>query len=598
LGFAYCAAREILLYLWDIGKCEPTASCGFEGDDMKFVDWCIKGFDRRAAVDFVRRGINPLVAVFLSSRGIAEADTAVRFLTDKLDDIYDPFLLRDMDKATERLERALQRGEKIVVYGDYDVDGMTASALLKSYLMGRGCDAEVYIPERGEEGYGLHSLALDCLAQKGAELIVTVDCGITAVCEAKHARKLGVDLIITDHHECKEEIPSACAVVCPKRPDCEYPNKVLAGVGVAFKLVCAMEGRESLPKLLNNYGDLVAIGTIADVMPVTGENRALIRAGLRRLSDNPRPGLLQLLRKSGTTRTRITGAVVGFSLAPRLNAAGRMGRTSLSVDVLLTGDADEADRLTEELCRLNALRRELEGVIFDEVMERLGDTDPKGPIVMTGLNWFQGVMGIVAARTAERRLFPAVMISMDTDGVGRGSCRSFGNFKMYSALKKCGDLLINYGGHEMAAGLTICEENIGEFRRRITEIYHDTIKIPPVPTLRADFEVEKPELLELANVEALEALEPFGNAYLPPCLMLRAARLARVTPVGGGRHTRMRVEKCRRALDCILFGVPAEHLGVREGDLIDIIFEPQVNEFRQRREVQLHVMDIRPNTDA
>ncbi|MDR3209105.1 MAG: single-stranded-DNA-specific exonuclease RecJ [Oscillospiraceae bacterium] len=562
---------------------------------MRFENWHVKGFDRAAAVRLCNGGVNPLSAVFLASRGLTEPDAAARFLSDGAEDILDPFLLRDMDKAVERIKLALSRNENIAVFGDYDVDGMTASALLKCWFRAHGTEAEIYIPGRAEEGYGLNRQALEYLNSAGMSLIITVDCGITAVAEAEYARELGMDLIITDHHECKEEIPRAVAVVDPKRPDCPYPNCALAGVGVAFKLVCALEPARDVRDMLREYGDLVAIGTVADVMPVTGENRALIKGGLRKLETTPRPGLTALMRVSGAPRNTINTASIGFSIAPRLNAAGRMGRTSLSVDILLTEDPEEAARLTEELCQLNDQRRELESEIFEEVRARLTESPPDGPIVMAGENWYHGVMGIVAARAAEGWRFPSVMINVDADGVGRGSCRSFGHFKMYSALQRCEDLLINYGGHEMAAGITIPRENIPELARRVTEIYRETIKEPPKPTLFVDFEVEKAQLLELKNVAALERLEPFGNGNPPPCLLLRSANVAFLTPVGGGKHTRLRVEKQRHAMDCIYFSAECASLGVRVGMPADVVFEPQINEFRGRKTVQLHVIDLKPS---
>jgi len=562
---------------------------------MRFDEWRVTGFDRDAATELYRSGINPLTAVFLCSRGITNVADANAFITDRAEDVLDPFLLRDMDKAVVAIEDAIAKGKKIAIFGDYDVDGMTSSALLKNYFLTRGVDCEIYIPGRAEEGYGLNRCALDYLKSVDTELIITVDCGITAIDEAVYTADLGIDLIITDHHECKDALPSAIAVINPKRPDCEYPNPALAGVGVAFKLVCALEKAQPLEKLLYDYADFVAIGTVADVMPVVGENRALIRAGLRRLAANTRPGLMAIMQAAKAPRTVINTADIGFVLAPRLNAAGRMGRTLLSVDILLTDDMDEARRLTEELCDLNTKRRELESAIFAQVEEKLRDVDPKGPIVMCGEDWHHGIMGIVAARTAERWLFPAIMINIDEDGIGRGSCRSFGRFKMYSALQQCDDLLVNYGGHEMAAGTTIRREDIEEFTRRIREIYHETVKIPPVPTLRVDFEVEKVRLLCLQNVDALSGLEPFGNQNLPPRLMITNARIALLSPVGNGKHTRMRIEKEEAAFDCIYFSVEAASLGVKESDYIDIVFEPQVNEFRGRRSVQLHVLDIKPH---
>jgi single-stranded-DNA-specific exonuclease len=562
---------------------------------MRFEEWSVKGFDREAAVKLCRRGMNPLTSVFLCSRGMTEYDDAIGFITNTPADIHDPLLLDDMQAAVERVERALAAGESIVVFGDYDVDGMTSSALMKSYLDSRGAECGIYIPGRAEEGYGINRPALEHLKAGGAGLIITVDCGITAVEEAEYAQKLGLDLVITDHHECRDELPRAVAVVDPKRPMSAYPFASLAGVGVAFKLICALEKKKTTGELLELYGDLVAVGTIADVMPVVGENRALIRAGLRKLARSPRPGLLALMRAAGTTQTDVNSAAIGFALAPRLNAAGRMGQTALSVDILLTEDDAEAERLTGELCELNMRRREMEGAIFAEVEERMLEEAPDGPIVMSGENWFHGVMGIVAARTAERWMLPAVMINMDEDGVGRGSCRSFGMFRMYSALQRCCDLLINYGGHEMAAGITIARENIDELRRRLAEIYREEIKTRPVPKLFIDFEVEKARLLALENVKALSTLEPFGNGNLPPNMLIRGARVELLSPVGGGKHTRLRIEKDRVSLDCIFFAAEADSLDISEGSRVDVSFAPQLNEFRGRRSVQLHVIDIRPH---
>ena len=386
---------------------------------MKFVDWVIRGYDRAAAVSISRSGINPLVSVFLASRGMTTVEAAHDFLKDDISCIGDPFLLKDMDIAVERIRRALRDGERIAVYGDYDVDGMTASCLLADFFRSQGVEIEIYIPGRMDEGYGVNNSALDTLASRGVTLIVTVDCGITAIDEAVYARRLGIDLIITDHHECKETLPAALAVIDPKRRDCPYSNKTLAGVGVAFKLVCALEDGKDIERLLMQYGDFVAIGTIADVMPVSGENRLLIRRGLHALNTKSRPGLRRLMRETCVERRDINTAMIGFVLAPRLNAAGRMGRTSLTVDLLLTESESAAEQLTIELCSLNNERRQLESSIYEQAVASLiSNPPPKGPIVLHRRGWFQGVMGIVAARIAEQNLFPAIMISVDDDGIG------------------------------------------------------------------------------------------------------------------------------------------------------------------------------------
>ena len=576
-----------MIYLPNAGKVRSTI--------MRFLDWEISGFDRGTAVDFCRKGINPLAAVFLASRGIANIEDAHAVLGIESASIFDPFLMADMDKAVSRISDAVRNGERIAVYGDYDVDGMTSCALLALWLRSKGADYEVYIPGRFGEGYGLNRTALDALGQSGVGLVITVDCGITAIEEAQYARSLGLGLVITDHHECRPNLPEADAVVDPKRPDCRYPNKALAGVGVAFKLVCALEGAPVSDEMFRLYGDLVAIGTVADVMQVDGENRELIRRGLAIINDKPRPGLFSLLRETNPEMRKVTAATISFSLAPRLNAAGRMGQPDLSVELLLTDDSMEADRLAAELSRLNSERRSLEVRIYEEAAAMLPEEGPTGPIILASRGWYQGVTGIVSAKLAERYRVPSIILSIDDNGICRGSCRSAGTFGVYDALRSCEEILENYGGHEMAAGITIVEENLGELRRRIADFYSENQKTALRPGLRLDFEVEKPELLTVKNVEALERLEPFGNGYPPPSLCIMGALVVSAYPIGAGQHMRFRIDKSGKLLDCIFFSMTSEELGITEGIIVDLAFEPQINEFRGRVSVQLHLFDIRPS---
>ena len=560
---------------------------------MRYKSWDINGFDREIAKQFYRKGINPLVSVFLSSRGFADITEAKALLGEIPADIHDPYLITDMDKAVTRIKSAVEKGERIAIFGDYDVDGMTSCALLALWLQSNNAAFEIYIPGRFSEGYGLKRIALDELKANDVKLIITVDCGITDIEVAKYAHDIGLGLVITDHHECKAELPAADAVINPKRLDCGYPNKALAGVGVAFKLVSALEGDINSDELFEKYGDLVAIGTIADVMPVNGENRELIRRGMRVMNDNPRPGLLRLLRESHPERGKVTTATLGFIVSPRLNAAGRMGQPDLSVNLLLTDSDAEAEMLVSELNRLNAERRGLEVVMYEEAESMLPESGPDGPIILARRGWHQGVTGIIAARMAETHLTPAIIISIDEDGIGRGSCRSFGTFGIYGALKTCESILENFGGHEMAAGLTISEENVDELRSRFNKFYHENVEKDHKPGLILDFEVEKPELLSIQNIDALGRLEPFGNGNPPPCICIKNAYLSAVYSIGAGKHTRLRIEKSGKSLDCVYFSMPSEDLSVSEGMLVDIAFEPQINEYRGRTNVQLLVIDIK-----
>jgi len=561
---------------------------------MRSENWEIGEFNRDTAVSFCRNGVNPLVSVFLAARGIKNMDEVNAVIGDDFQKFHDPYLMTDMNKAVERINTAVKNNEKIAVYGDYDVDGMTSTAILALWLNEKKADFEIYIPGRFDEGYGLNNHALDLLKSRNTDLVITVDCGITAIEEAIHAETIGLDLIITDHHECRDVLPKAYAVVDPKRHDCNYPYKSLAGVGVAFKLVCALENDWLSNEIFDKYSELVATGTVADVMPVTGENRELIKRGLHVLNTHPRPGLRQLLREVNSEPGKITATTIGFIIAPRLNAAGRMGKTELSVDLLLTENLDEADSLAGELCRLNNERRDLELKIYDDAMAMLGKTAPAGPVILAQHGWYQGVTGIVAAKMAERFNLPVIIISIDDDGIGRGSCRSCGSFAVYDALCRCEDILENYGGHEMAAGVTVAEKNIDDLKKRITAHYNESTVGVPAPSLKIDFEVEKPELLSIPNIEALEHLEPFGNGNPHPRLCMLDTQVTSIQSIGAGKHSKLKIEKSGKQIDCIFFSVPAEDLGVSEGAFANIAFEPQVNEFRGRSNVQLQLVDIKP----
>jgi single-stranded-DNA-specific exonuclease len=560
---------------------------------MKFSNWDIGSFDRKTAIGFVNCGINPLVSVFLASRGISDINDVLTATGFKPAALHDPFLMVDMDKAVARIRSAIRLKERIAVYGDYDVDGMTASAILVLWLGSKNADYITYIPGRFDEGYGLNTLALDSLKSNGVKLVITVDCGVTAIDEAKYAKEIGLDLIITDHHECKDVLPRACAVVDPKRPDCKYPYRSLAGVGVAFKLICALEGDYNSDKIVDMYSEFVAIGTVADVMPVVGENRELIRRGLNVLNTNPRPCLQCLLKEIGSESEKVTASTIGFSIAPRLNAAGRMGQTDLSVALLLSESVEESERLAIELCKLNTERRNLELEIYEEAIAMLPEDVPNEPVILVKRDWYQGVTGIIAAKIAEKYHLPTIIISIDEDGMGRGSCRSFGSFAIYDALRSCEDILVNYGGHERAAGVTVSEDNIEELRKRVILYYQNCAEAVSETDLKLDFEVEKPELLTIKNIAALDSLEPFGSGNPSPCLCIRNAVVSSAQSIGSGKHSKLRIEKSGKMLECIFFSASTEDLGISKGMSVDVAFEPQVNEFRGRSNVQLQLCDIR-----
>ena len=561
---------------------------------MKYQKWNPRGSGGGGRA-LVQSGMDPLCAAILSARGIAAPEQAAAFLADGPDCFHDPFLLKDMDAASARIHRALQENEPIAVYGDYDVDGITSTALLTSFLREQGGDVTSYIPDRIEEGYGLNVPAIDRLAQSGVKLIITVDCGITAVAEVDYAKTLGVDVVITDHHQCKEVIPAAAAVVDPHRPDCPYPFKELAGVGVALKLVAALTPIENRAVVRERYLDLAAVGTVADVMLLTGENRALVRRGLELLSLTKRPGLAALLREAGAADRAITAVTIGYSLAPRINAAGRMEQAGVALELLLTSDPIRGEQLASALCNLNRERQTIELSIYEQCLGLLEQSpELSGPaIVLAGEGWHQGVVGIVASRLTEKYSCPAFMICLD-NGKGKGSCRSFGGFNLFAALEKCSDLLEGFGGHELAAGFTILEENVAAFRERMNDLVSAHAGGEPMESvLDVDLELENAELLTVGSVDALALLEPFGTGNPKPVLSI-SGTVVSCSDVGNGRHLKLRLRCGQRVLDGIFFSATVASADVAPGDRIDVAFSPQVNEFRGNRSVQLHLCDLRP----
>ena len=563
---------------------------------MKYQQWSRPADNPAGRAVLEAAGVPALPALVLSARGVDRPEQAREFLSCGQDRLWDPFLLRDMDKAVARIRRAVSDREILSVYGDYDVDGITATCLLTSYLRGLGCTVVPHIPDRMEEGYGVSRSALDTLAAQGVTLVITVDCGITAVEETAYAAGRGMDLVITDHHECKAALPAAAAVVDPHRPDCPYPFKALAGVGVALKLVLALAGPRQAGALLKRYCDLAAIGTVADVMELTGENRTIVSLGLSSIRRTRRPGLGALLRESGLSEKPLTSMSIGYTLAPRLNASGRMGRADLAAELLLTEDPARGEELARALCALNRERQTIEAGIFAQCLTLVDALPPeeRRALVLAGEGWHQGVVGIVASRLSERCSCPTFMICLQ-DGHGKGSCRSFSGFNLFAALEQCADLLDGFGGHELAAGFTIPEENIPAFRARMNRlVWQQTGGAEMVSTLDLDGEITDFSLLTLESVEQLDLLEPFGAGNPKPVFLLSGCTVVSATEVGGGRHLKLRVSVGGQVFDAIFFSATAAEAGVSPGDRLDLAFTPQINEYRGWRSVQLQLCDLRP----
>ncbi len=561
---------------------------------LKYGVWNVQVPDAAGVNALVCEGFAPLSAMILSARGMKNARQALDYL-DCDAPLPDPFLMTDMDLAVCRVRQALDRGERIAVFGDYDVDGITATCLLTSFLRQQGGDIVSYIPGRLEEGYGLNPIAIRQLHSQGVKLIVTVDCGITALEEARLCKELGMDLVITDHHECKEVLPQAVAVVDPHRPDGGYPHLTLSGVGIAFKLAAALCGDQM--QVLQEYADMVCLGTVADVMSLTGENRVFVTRGLEILRTDPRPGLAALMQECGCSPENISASAIGYMLAPRINAAGRMGQIELAIQLFLTQDPQQAQELSQALCELNRQRQAVESEIYTQAVSMLPHGRTPEAIVLAEESWHQGVVGIVASRMAEEYCCPTFLICLDGDH-GKASSRSFGGFNLFSSLSTLSHLLESYGGHELAAGFTITRQQIPAFREemgRLAAAFYDGTGVRTVLDIDC---IITPELLTLKGIDSLEALEPCGNGCPKPVLMMEKLTVDRIQMVGNGRHMRLRLKHGHHCINAIYFSATPQTASIQPGDLVDVAFHPQVNEFRGERSVQMNVLDIRPSCSA
>lgn len=556
--------------------------------------WEVRPLDKERAAAFAQTyGVPFFLAMLMNIRGLDDAAHLREFLGEG-EPLSDPFLLKDMDKAAARITRAVDNMEKIAVYGDYDADGVTSTAMLYSYLETRGADVIFYIPQREGEGYGMNMGAVEYLKEQGVSLIVTVDNGISSVQEVARANELGIDVVVTDHHRPQEILPDAVAVVDAYRPDDTSPYKHFSGVGIAFKLLMALEdGAGDVEDLLEAYSDLAAIGTIGDIVPLTGENRTLIRAGLERLSQSDRPGVQALLENAGIAGKALTSTNVAFTLVPRINATGRMGAPERAVRLLISGYEEEAEVLSEEICADNEERRRVEAEIAEAAF---ADIEAKGymkdrVVVVDGENWHHGVIGIVASRVTERCGKPCMIISRG-ETEAKGSGRSIEGFSLFEAICACGDLLLKFGGHPMAAGITLKPENIEAFRKRINQYAAEHFPQMPTQTVTLDCKLN-PAALSVSMAQSLTQLEPFGNGNPQPVFGLFNMELSNVTPVGGGGHLRLTLEKNGAVITAMRFNTKPEELPYHIGDKIDLAVQLEAREFRGQPSLTVIVRDMK-----
>ena len=591
--------------------------------------WCERyvfgDAQRDAAVREISRatGRSELFSVLLYNRGYRTPDDALRFLRFEEADFHDPYLLADMEKAVQRVFLAIERKEKICIYGDYDVDGVTSVSMLYLYLCELGADVTMKIPKREGEGYGVSSASVSTLAADGVKLIITVDTGITAADEVEFGKTIGVDFVITDHHECRIELPNACAVVNPHRPDCSYPFKELAGVGVVFKLVCACEISrcrasdislaDGIRNICLKYADLAALGTIADVMPIVDENRLIVSMGLRLMENSPRPGLAALIEASSSKKggedqsskkKKITSGFIGFGIAPRINAAGRISDAAIAVRTLLAPAGKVARDYAEELCAINRQRQIEENAIAEqayEMIEDLPDLDSNPVIVLDSNEWQQGIIGIVSSKITERYGLPSILVSFyGSVGLeesafddGKGSGRSIKGLNLVEALSHCEELLVKYGGHELAAGLMVKRGNLEAFRDRINayareHLDEDAFKIK----IDVDCELSMADV-NINLVKELQYLEPYGTGNATPLFVMRDVTVRKIMLTKGGDHTRLYLEKDGISINAMYFGVGAGMLGFESGDLIDVLFNVDLNDYKNVQSAQMIVRDAR-----
>ncbi|MCR5458179.1 MAG: single-stranded-DNA-specific exonuclease RecJ [Clostridiales bacterium] len=552
--------------------------------------------------------VTSICAKLLINRGYTDLDSAKSFLNKSDAFLYDPYLLKDMKEAVARVKKALSEKEKITIYGDYDVDGITAVSILYKYLNDHGGIVSYYIPTRDNEGYGLSCNAIDAIKSDGTKLIITVDTGVTGIDEAAYAQSCGVDMVITDHHECKAQLPQACAVVNPRRFDDSYPYKGLSGVGVAFKMMCAMElnfldngvlNNNTIKEMCKRYIDLVTIGTIADVMPLTGENRIIVYMGLNMITRSKQPGINAIFNASRVPldgETKITSSTISYTIAPKINAVGRMSNASKAVELFLSDSQSKADLIAEELCEINRERQATENKILVEaleMMEKDNNLADKSVIVLSSSTWHHGVVGIVASRLVDRFNKPAILISFDgNDDEGKGSARSVKGFNLVNALAHCEGQLVKFGGHELAAGLTIRRDQLEDFAEKLNEyVAKEGIQKQSRESLTADCEIKSDDVTE-SIVSSFSSLEPFGCGNPEPLFCIRNCRIISLLPLSEGKHTKVALESNSNRLSAVMFGINLQKEGFAQNDMVDIVFNMDINEYRGIKSVQLRIKDI------
>lgn len=536
--------------------------------------------------------LNKVIGKIIVNRHVVNDEDVRIFITPTRDDFHNPFLFKGMDIAVDRIIKAINNKEKILIYGDYDVDGITSTTVLKKYLMDRGISVDTYIPNRLHEGYGLNKKAIDTIKERNIDLIITVDCGISAIEEVDYAVRLGMDIIVTDHHEVGEKLPNALAVIDAKRKDNTYPFRALAGVGVVFKLIQALSIKlEIKPEEYLKYLDLVCVGTISDIVPLEGENRTIAKLGLMLIKVTRNLGLRELIKSSGYKE--IDSNTISFGVAPRINACGRMGHEEEALKLFLAEDLESATKITKELNEYNTLRQSTEKAIYEEAVQQIekNHLDENNAIVLGGKGWHHGVIGIVSSKVTDKYYKPSILLSFE-DNIAKGSGRSVPGFDLYEGLAKCEDLLEKYGGHSMAVGLTLKKENLENFKERFEQIAKEKNIKELVPIIYIDDELKLKDI-NMDLVKSISILEPFGEANKVPLFLIRNLKIDSIRALSEGRHLKLTLRDENFVINAIGFelGYLAEEY--RIGDRIDVVGTLEINSFNGFSSIQINMKDIR-----
>ena len=536
--------------------------------------------------------LNRLLSTLLTNRGITEEAEITKFLNPKRSDFYDPFGMPDMEKAAERILKAIKDKEQIIIYGDYDVDGITSVTVLKSFLEERGIQVNVYIPNRLNEGYGLNKTAMEEIAKQGNKLMITVDCGITAVDEVEYAKTFGIETIITDHHEPAEELPKAIAVVDAKRKDNKYECRNLAGVGVVFKLIQALSIKLGLdPKEYLKYLDIVCVGTISDIVPLTDENRVIVKLGLKLVEQTKNLGLKEILQSCGYSK--INSTTISFGVAPRINACGRMGHQEEALNLLLSKEENEVKELTQKINEYNKTRQEIEKNIYNEAVEQIEKEglDTKNTIVVSGKGWHHGVIGIVSSKITELYFKPSILLC-EEDGECKGSGRSIPGFDLHEALMECSEYLEKFGGHSMAVGITIKKDKFENFKKAFIEYTERKDISEIVPVINIERKVELKDI-SIENVKELHQLEPFGEQNKMPLFLIENLKIVSIRSLSEGKHLKILLKQDNFFIDSIGFNMGDLTEQYKIEDRVDIVGTIDVNAFNGNENVQITIKDIR-----